>query len=159
VVGLTSPGNVALVDGLGIYSRVVGYDSVAELAAGPATFVDFAGNPEVRAAVHEHYGEQLLHSTAVGVTHWEGLEGLGAELPGPQPVFFFAPTRVQKRAKDWGRAGLETAVAEAWHPFCEWTEGWLEVIHGQGFEALRDAYLEVLEGRVGPRSAHVISLR
>lgn len=158
VVGLTSPGNVELVDGLGIYSRTVGYDSVAELGPGPATFVDFAGSPEVRAAVHEHYDDELLHSMAVGVTHWEGLEGLGAELPGPQPVFFFAPTRVGKRAKDWGRAGLESAVADAWHPFCEWTAGWLEVVHGEGFEALRDAYLEVLEGRVGPATAHTISL-
>ncbi|HSK49570.1 MAG TPA: DUF2855 family protein, partial [Solirubrobacterales bacterium] len=77
VVGLTSPGNVEFVDGLGVYSRTVAYDAVAELGPGPATFVDFAGNPEVRAAVHGHYGEQLLHSMAVGVTHWEGLGGLG----------------------------------------------------------------------------------
>ncbi len=49
-----------------------------------------------------------------------------ATCPGPTPTFFFAPTRVTKRAEDWGRAGLEQRVAEAWHPFCEWTGGWLE---------------------------------
>ena len=98
-----------------------------------------------------------MHSMAVGVTHWEGFAG-GGELPGPTPSFFFAPDRVVKRSTDWGRAELETRVAEAWHPFCEWTGGWLETVPGEGFEALRDAYLEVLEGRVPPSRAHVISL-
>ena len=36
--------------------------------------------------------------------------------------------------------------------------GWLETIHGEGFDALKDAYLEVLEGRVEPQAGHVISL-
>jgi hypothetical protein len=80
-------------------------------------------------------------------------------VPGPGPSIFFAPTRVTKRAEDWGRAGLEQRVAEAWHPFCEWTGGWLRTIPGRGLEGARSAYLEVLEGRVDPRTAHVISLR
>ena len=54
--------------------------------------------------------------------------------PGPPPTFFFAPTRVEKRSADWGPAELERRVAEAWHPFCEWTAGWLETIPGQGFD-------------------------
>jgi hypothetical protein len=41
----------------------------------PATFVDIAGDGEVRLAVHSHYGDELVHSMAVGVTHWEELEG------------------------------------------------------------------------------------
>jgi hypothetical protein len=53
---------------------------------------------------------------------------------------------------------LEQRVADAWHPFCEWTGGWLETIRGEGFEGVREAYLDVLEGRVAPNSAHVITL-
>jgi hypothetical protein len=49
-------------------------------------------------------------------------------------------------------------VADAWHPFCEWIGGWLEVIPGQGFDALQSAYVDVLEGRVEPKKAHVLSL-
>ena len=94
----------------------------------------------------------------VGVTHWEELGSGQGDLPGPTPSFFFAPTRVEKRSADWGPAELERRVAEAWHPFCKWTAGWLEVSHSQGFEAVKSAYLDVLEGRVGPKSAHVISL-
>ena len=131
-VGLTSPGNAEFVAGLGIYDRTVAYDAIDSLERGPATYVDFSGDAAVRQAVHSHFGDELVHSMAVGVTHWEDFGGGGGELPGPTPTFFFAPTRVTKRAEDWGRAGLEQRVAEAWHPFCEWTGGWLEAIRGRG---------------------------
>jgi len=159
LVGLTSERGAEFVAGLGIYGRTVTYGEIGALERGPATYVDVAGDAAVRQAVHTHFGDELVHSMAVGVTHWEEFGGEGGEpLPGPAPRLFFAPDRVTKRAADWGPAGLEQQVAEAWHPFCEWTAGWLEVIPGRGFEALRDAYLEVLEGRVDPRRAHVISL-
>ncbi|HEY5815874.1 MAG TPA: DUF2855 family protein [Solirubrobacterales bacterium] len=158
LVGLTSPGNAEFVAGLGIYDRTVAYDAIGSLERGPATFVDIAGDGDVRQAVHTHFGDELVHSMAVGMTHWEALRAGGGDLPGPQPRFFFAPDRVSKRAKDWGRAGLESRVADAWHPFCEWTAGWLETIRGNGFDAVRDAYLDVLEGRVEPKQAHVLTL-
>ncbi len=158
LVGLTSPRSVEFVAGLGIYDRAVAYDAIDSLERGPAVFVDIAGDSAVRHAVHSHYGDELVHSMAVGVTHWEELGGGGDELPGPRPTFFFAPTRVSKRSKDWGRDGLQARVADAWHPFCEWTGSWLETIPGQGFDAVRAAYLNVLEGRVDPTHAHVLSL-
>ncbi|HSS04670.1 MAG TPA: DUF2855 family protein [Solirubrobacterales bacterium] len=158
LVGLTSPRNTGFVEGLGIYDRVVAYDAIGSLERGPAVFVDVAGDGDVRLAVHSHYDDDLVHSMAVGATHWEELGAGAGELPGPTPAFFFAPDRVVKRGKDWGRAGLETRVADAWHPFCEWTGDWLDPIRGEGFEAVRDAYLDVIEARVEPKSAHVLSL-
>jgi hypothetical protein len=158
LVALTSARSAAFVEGLGIYGRTVTYDAIDSLERGPASFVDIAGDAGARHAVHSHYGDELVHSMAVGVTHWEEFGAGDGELPGPTPVFFFAPDRVVKRSEDWGRGGLEVRVADAWHPFCEWTSGWLEVVRGDGFEAVRDAYLAVLEGRVDPRTAHVLSL-
>jgi Protein of unknown function (DUF2855) len=157
LIGLTSPRSAEFVAGLGIYGRVVTYDAIDSLERGPATYVDVAGDAEVRQAVHSHFGDELVHSMAVGVTHWQELGG-GGELPGPTPSFFFAPDRVVKRSQDWGRAELEQRVAAAWHPFCEWIAGWLETIRGEGFEGVREAYLDVLEGRVAPNTAHVILL-
>ena len=93
----------------------------------------------------------------VGVTHWEELGASGGELPGPPPSLFFAPDRVRKRSEDWGSAELQRRVSGAWHPFCEWTDSWLEVIRGRGFEAVQRAYLDVLEGRVEAKTAHVLS--
>lgn len=157
LVGLTSPRSAEFVEGLGVYDRAVAYDAIDSLDRRPATFVDVAGDGEVRRAVHSHYGD-LVYSMAVGVTHWEDFGAGEGELPGPQPKFFFAPDRVTKRSADWGRAGLESRVADAWHPFCEWTAGWLEPIRGQGFDAVEAAYRDALEGKVPPDRAHVLSL-
>jgi hypothetical protein len=158
LVGLTSAGNAEFVESLGIYGRTVPYEEIGSLDRGPATYVDISGDGAVRQAVHSHFGDELAYSMAVGITHWEELGSGQGDLPGPAPVFFFAPSRVERRSEDWGPAGLEERVAEAWHPFCEWTAGWLKLIRGQGFDGLESAYLDVLEGRVGPKSAHVISL-
>lgn len=158
VVALTSPGNAEFVAGLGIYDRTVPYGEIGSLERGPVTYVDVAGNGEVRRAVHERFSDELLHSMAVGVTHWEDFGGGGGKLPGPPPTLFFAPDRIVKRAEDWGGDGLMRRAAEAWNPFCEWIGGWLETIPGEGIEGARDAYLDVIEGRVAPNAAHVISL-
>lgn len=158
LVGLTSPRNVKFVEGLGVYGATVTYDAISSLQRGPATFVDIAGDGNVRLAVHAHYGDELVYSMTVGVTHWEELGAGQGELPGPTPTLFFAPDRVAKRSGDWGPAELQSRVADAWHPFCEWTGGWLDVVHDQGFDAVRRVYLDVLEGRVDPRTANVLSL-
>ncbi len=159
VIALTSAANVGFVEGLGIYARTLSYDEMDALEPGPATFVDFAGDAALRQAVHGRYGDALVHSMAVGMTHYEGgMPSGGAELPGPAPVLFFAPDRVAKRSADWGEEGFGERVSEAWHPFCEWVGEWLEVIPGRGFEALERAYRELLDGSVEPRAAHVLSL-
>ena len=158
LIGLTSARNREFVAGLGIYGRTVGYDEIDSLDRGAATYVDISGDGEVRQAVHSHFGDELVHSMAVGFTHWEDPGSGQGDLPGPAPTFFFAPSRVEKRSADWGPAELGRHVAEAWHPFCEWTSGWLETIPGQGFDGLKSAYLDVLEGHTGPKSAHVIQL-
>jgi hypothetical protein len=159
IVGLTSPRNADFVENLGIYSRVVTYDDIESLERAPAIFVDVAGDAGVRLSVHEHYADELGYSMAVGVTHWEEFGAGGTpELPGPAPVFFFAPDRVTKRSKDWGRGGLNQRVADAWHPFADWTSRWLDLERGDGFDSVERAYREVLEGRVPPERAHVLSI-
>ena len=159
LVGLTSARSAEFVERLGIYGRTVAYDAIDSLERGPATYVDISGDAAVRQSVHSHYGEELVHSMAVGLTHWEELGAGEGELPGPAPSSSSHPTRVTKRAQDWGRVGLESRVADAWHPFCEWTGGWLRTIRSEGLDGTRDAYLDVLEGGVDPATAHVLSLR
>jgi hypothetical protein len=79
-------------------------------------------------------------------------------LPGPRPAFFFAPDRVSKRTRDWGRDGLEERMAEAWHPYVDWTAGWLQVQHGRGARELQSAYTQLLDGHIDPAKAHVLTL-
>ncbi len=158
VVGLTSARSAEFASTLGVYDQIVPYDQLDALPDGRAVYVDIAGDAELRAAVHAHYADELLHSAVVGATHHDRMGQVPDTLPGPRPTFFFAPDRVTKRAADWGADGLEQHMADAWHPYVEWADGWLEVIHGHGPDALRSAYLDLLDGRIDPASAHVLSL-
>jgi hypothetical protein len=160
VVGLTSPERVGFVEGLEVYDRVIAYPDVESTHSSAAVYVDIAGDAGVRAAVHDHFGDELRHSAVVGATHWEDQSGeVGSEaLPGPQPEFFFAPDHVRKRSEELGREELDRRVAAAWRPFVEWANGWLEVVRGEGPEAVEAAYLELLDGRSNPSVGHVLSL-
>jgi hypothetical protein len=159
VIGLTSARSADFARGLGVYDHVVAYDDLGSLPQGRAVYVDMAGDAAVRSAVHTHYGQELAHSAVVGATHHDQMGAVPDSLPGPRPTFFFAPDRVGKRSADWGRDGLERRLADAWHPYVTWTAGWLKVIHGSGPDALQQAYLDLLDGRIDPAAAHVLTLQ
>ena len=158
VIGLTSARSAEFTRGLGVYDHVLSYGQLDELAHDRAVYVDMAGNADVRAAVHGHFAGELAHSCVIGATHHDSLGAVPADLPGPRPTFFFAPDRVAKRRAEWGGAGLEQRIADSWRPYLEWVDGWLEVIHGAGPEALEAAYQDLLAGRIDPATAHVLTL-
>jgi hypothetical protein len=159
VVGLTSAGNVSFVDGLAVYDEVVTYDAVARLDHAPSVFVDIAGNADVRYAVHDRLGAQLMRSMTVGGTHWDHQPEVHADLPGPPPEFFFAPAQITKRNADWGREVLAARMGEAWARYADWADGWVEFRHSVGPDAVIAVYRELLEGRTDPRVGHVCSLQ
>lgn len=157
VVGLTSASNRAFVERLGCYDRVVTYDEIASQPMEDVVYVDFAGSAEVRRAVHEHYGDHLKYSCAVGMSHRE-MNPPGKGLPGAKPIFFFAPDRVVKRSKEWGRGGLETRLNAAWTGFVPALQNWIRVIRGNGRNAVEAAYRAMLAGGVKPDEGHMLSL-
>jgi hypothetical protein len=116
VVGLTSPGNVAFCESLGCYSRVLTYDQLDAIDADAAcVYVDFAGNSDLRRAIHTRF-VNLKHSSSIGGTHVEHL-GAAKDLPGPRATLFFAPAQIKKRATEWGPAGLNQRLVAAWQAF------------------------------------------
>ena len=161
VVGLTSPGNVAFCESLGVYSRVLTYDQLDHLPAHtPCVYVDFAGNGAVRKAVHSRFSA-LAYSCSIGGTHVDQLAG-GRDLAGPRPVLFFAPAQAKKRHGDWGAAGFNERMAKAWHAFIaqvnDPTEPWVVVQHHTGPAAVQAAHALVLGGRGDARMGHMLSL-
>jgi hypothetical protein len=160
VVGLTSAAGEQFTRALGVYDRVLTYEQIDSLPGGSACYVDIAGNPAVREAVHRRYGDRLAHSAVVGATHHSTLGDAPAAgtLPGPQPELFFAPDHMTRRTQEWGREELARRIAQAWQAYVAWTGDWLRVQHGEGPEAVQAAYLELLDGRIDPARAHVLSL-
>ena len=89
-----------------VYNRVVAYEDRGSPSKQEAVYVDMAGDADVRDAVHQHYGPRLVHSAVVGATHHDRIAAVPDSLPGPRPMFFFAPDRRQAH-EEWGRDGVE----------------------------------------------------
>lgn len=157
VVGLTSPRNVAFVEALEVYDQVVTYaDLPAAPIERPAVFIDFAGDAAVLRSVHETFGQDLAFSLLVGGTHWETERG-GASLPGPKPVFFFAPDRIAKRRQDWAPGEFESRYGAAWAPFVADAPRWLTVERAQGQAAMQAAFLAQVDGGTAPNIGVVLA--
>lgn len=158
VVGLTSPANVAFVEGLGVYDQVITYGDEGRLPDGPAAYVDVSGSAPVRAAVHAHYGDRLRHDMVLGATHWEEMGGDPAEMPGPTPAFFFAPSQIAKRSADWGQDVLDQRLDDSWDRYAEWVGQWVEFRHAAGPDAVAETYLRLLDNQADPTVGHIVSM-
>jgi len=158
VVGLTSTKNKAFVESLGTYTDVVTYDQIASLSKDElVTYVDMSGDGGIRAAIHDHYKDNLKYDCAVGLTHYDKMtspEGL----PGPAPQLFFAPDQAKKRVGAWGAMGLQSRVGEAWLAFIDGASDWMDVHDASGKDAVKSVYLETLGGKADPRAGFTISL-
>jgi hypothetical protein len=158
VIGLTSAANSDFVKSLGCYDEVVTYDRVTSLPADrPVAFVDMAGNSELRARLHRHFGDRMKYSGRIGLTHRSSSPD-EPQLPGAKPTWFFAPDQIRKRAKEWGPGGIDTRFGAAWSGFAPMLDRWLKVTEGRGEGPVKQVYLDTLAGRVPPDQGHILSL-
>ena len=158
IIGLTSPGNVAFTTGLGLYDRVITYDQIGALETGiPTALVDMSGSGAVIQAVDDHLGKDVVLSSIVGATHWDAKRHKG-ETQGARPTFFFAPAQFAKREQDWGPGVVMQRALEASARVAADARSLLEVRHTCGAEAVRDAYVEMLNGRTPPHLGVMLSV-
>jgi Protein of unknown function (DUF2855) len=158
VIGLTSASNTNFVKSLGCYDEVVTYDRVTSLPTDiPVAFVDMAGNSELREKLHRHFGDGIKYSGRIGLTHRSSSPD-EPPLPGAKPTWFFAPDQIRKRAKEWGPGGIDKRFSAAWSGFAPMLDQWLTVTEGNGPAAVREAYLDTLNGRVPPDQGVILSL-
>lgn len=160
-IGLTSERNAGFVRQLGLYDRVLTYPEVTALPSTTRTvFVDIAGGTTVRSAVHHHLGNALRHSLGVGTTHPEPQASNG-KLPGPEPVPFFAPTWIRRRAQQWTAPEADRRLAEAWRSFVPMlapSRGWMTITSSVGPAAVGRTYDDLVAGRTRAEHGHVLSL-
>ena len=157
VVGVTSGANEEFVRSLGWYDDVITYDALDGLGIeGDAVAVDMSGNSAALAAIHEHFGDRLRHSMIVGKSHHDAP---AVEISaGPAPSFFFAPTEVQRRMEQWGRAEYQGRSLEALRAFIGGSERWLTVERSSGPTAAASTYADVFAGTVPPSIGRIVSL-
>ena len=149
-IGLTSERNREFVEGLGCYSEVITYENIASIDnARRSVVVDMAGNGQLLADVHNHFGGELAYSMAIGGSHWESF-GDRPEMAGPTPTFFFAPGQIEKRNTDWGSGEPMRRVAKAFAAYMQFTDQWLDIETADGPDALTDAWTGLVDGTIAP---------
>ena len=157
VIGLTSDANVDFVNSTGEYHDVVTYSEISSLDPSIQTvIVDMAGNPEIVASVHTHFGESLKYSCSIGATHWDQTSHR-VDTPGPKPQFFFAPSQISKRSKEWGRAELNNRLETALNTFIEGSKEWLRIEHSRGADAVSETYSQLVAGKMPPEIGNILS--
>lgn len=162
VVGLTSNRNLPYVARLGCYDDVVPYEAVEDLTGtGDVAYVDMAGNGMLRRRIHEHFGDRLKVSCAVGATNWDRMETAGVVLPGPKPTRFFVPGVIAAQVGKLGVDGFHAAYMAAWKdyiahmlaPGAAWS-----IDRRHGVEEARSAWSSLVDGRDDPAVAHIVSI-
>ncbi len=155
IVGLTGAANVDFVRGLGACDDVLAYDDLEQVARVPSVYVDMAGHAGVKARLHAHLGDALRHSAAVGTSHWDKFAP-PADLPGPKPQFFFAPSQISKRRQEWGAGEIERRITAAWKRIAADAGGWLDVVVHDGLDAAPPVWADLAAGRADPGQGHIL---
>ena len=57
-----------------------------------------------------------------------------------------------------GPGGIESRFHAAWSGFVPMLDRWIEVAESRGPEAVKQAYIDTLNGRVPPDQGHILSL-
>lgn len=156
IVGLTSTGNAGYVGSLGLYDSVVTYDTIGAMDAGVASaMVDMAGNSQVAASVHNHFGDALKASIVVGKSHWDSADD-GTAMAGPPRQMFFAPGRSEKRIGEWGPDRFRQKLEAAWLGFADLAPRLLGIEKRQGADTALAAYIETVAGKADAKTGLVI---
>lgn len=157
VIALTSAANVEFTHNVDLYNEVVTYDDIESLDPNVATvLVDMSGNSSVIARIHNHFKDSLKYSCKIGATHWDQT-GSDVGIAGPKPAFFFAPSQMAKRSKEWGRESFNERINSALTLFLDDSTRWLTIEHSQGADAVTNTYNELVQGRVRPEAGHILS--
>ncbi|MEM7100062.1 MAG: DUF2855 family protein [Pseudomonadota bacterium] len=146
VAGLTSEGNKAFVENMGLYDAVYTYGEVQHLPQAQTAFVDMAGNRDVLGQIHHHLTDNLVCSCGVGITHWDSRDGEAPEaLPGATPTMFFAPTQIVKRNEELGPETYQRLIGEATAAFFGQVDQWV-TLEEHAFSGIEAVYADVLNG-------------
>lgn len=160
VVGMTSEGNHDFVKQLGCYQEVINYAVLEQQSSNDQTlYIDFSGDIDLRQRVHAHFGDALVYDCFAGSTqNSEFLADSG--LPGPKPIFYFAPIQIRKRNADWGAAVVNQRFNDAQVQYIDHLsqadQGWIKVIKHHGLSAAPDVIQKLAKGHIDPSQGHVV---
>lgn len=148
-IGVTSPRNVQFVNETGLYDEILEYDQVASYqASGKTAYVDFVGRPELTKTVHQTCGDHMVRSLVIGATDWEDKRAPIADMPGPQPEFFFVPDYAANRSKELPAGELDRLTGADLVAFYPTSKSFVTPKSVKGIAAIQQAWVDTVEASV-----------
>ena len=158
LVGVTSSGNRAMVEALGLYDEVFTYDDMSSMdASQPTLIIDMSGNGSVLSDLHEMLGDNMRFTSNVGLTHYDA-NSMGSHFIRERSAMFFAPEHIRKRVEELGPGEFERRTFGFWQDAADKSRDWLKLQHVAGAAGLEDVYRQVLEGRAAPNEGIIVTL-
>ncbi|MEZ4957669.1 MAG: DUF2855 family protein [Saprospiraceae bacterium] len=157
IIGLTSDKNIGFVKNSGYYDEVISYENVLNnLPKNNAVVVDFAGNSKLIHVIYDMLGDALKHAALIGLTDWQSYNPFKQI---PVAKFFFAPTHIQNKYKEWGAEKTNLLLGTAMNDFIKDAEKWIELTYINSETALADLYAGMLKGEVDPSKGYIVRLK
>ncbi len=157
IIGLTSDKNIEFVKNSDYYDKVVFYENVLNnLSKKNTVVVDFAGNSKLIHDVYEMLGDALKHAALIGLTDWKSYNPFKQI---PVAKFFFAPTHIQNKYKEWGAEKTNLLLGKAMHGFIGDVEKWIELTYINDEVSLAGLFANMLKGDIDPSKGYIVNLK
>lgn len=157
-IGLTSARNLDLVQSLELYDQCLGYDALAELdASKPTVIVDMSGSGDLLGQLQALFGNNLKYCINVGITHWDEFRP-DSGIPRDRSEFFFAPSHIQMRMKDWGPEEFAVRTSRFLGDTARKSRQWLRLRQIDGLQGLAEVYPEVCAGKIPANEGLIVKL-
>ena len=155
-IAVTSERNREFVEKLGLYAKTATYDNLQAIDPGvPSVIVDMSGNDATLNALGEHLGDNMRQCIRVGVTHRDAASG-DASLP--RSTWFFAPSHVEQRLKDWGPEGFMQKSTEFIQATSLRSGDWLKIRTIDGLAGLDVIFGDVANGNIAADEGLIVKL-
>jgi hypothetical protein len=153
VIGITSPNRIDTLSGMNVYSEVLTYDELNEIALIPTVIIDMSGNAKVKQRLKNVLGAKLTRYINVGLTHWQD-----AKEENDEDEFFFAPAHIQQRMREVGAQTYQKLSAEFIYKAMVWSQGWLKVQEQEGLAALYRDFPQHCQGGIPADTGMIYTL-
>lgn len=162
VIGITSKKHIENVRNLGTYDTVLSYDNVQSLIKQKTSIYDVAGNADVKKALYEHLGKDIVYYGSVGMTnvqhaskYWQvSLEGLSGS---PLEPFLVFPA-MEGLAKAYGEKEVYSMHLPALAAFRSQSLKSFHVIRQYGPEETLQVLDDMVKDQIKPDDTYICSL-
>ncbi len=157
-IGLTSKGNLELVNTMGAYDQAYDYDNIDSIdASKPTVIVDMSGNIPLLSRLHQHLGNNMKFTSNVGLTHWDQPRD-GEGIIRERSKMFFAPSVIQKGIQDLGQSEWDKRSFSYVGQTIAKSRDWLRIKELHGLAGLESVYESVCSGKNDPSEGLVIKM-